>query len=109
MLSMVKSRGAAAWLTRLLWGAGDAGLNLSPRETSAATAYRVAALFQATAHTIRAAPKRYEEITDVKTAVEKLNPTLAKIEVEVPSQNSSPTWTAPRTTQARSAFPASQG
>jgi hypothetical protein len=36
------------------------------------------------AHTIRAAPKRYEEITDVKTAVEKLNPTLAKIEVEVP-------------------------
>lgn len=36
------------------------------------------------AHTIRAAPKLYEEITDVKTAVEKLNPTLAKIEVEVP-------------------------
>jgi trigger factor len=33
---------------------------------------------------IRAAPKLYEEITDVKTAVEKLNPTLAKIEVEVP-------------------------
>ena len=28
--------------------------------------------------------ERYEEITDVKTAVEKLNPTLAKIEVEVP-------------------------